>query len=78
MANGKIAEIAREDAASRSLLAQDPALWFFLNLLMSSIGKTNEHLQQLHDDLGKVIWNLEESNRNTEAMVYRSGGYKED
>ena len=68
-----VAEVSREDAASRSLLARDPAIWFFLNLLMSNIGKTNEHLEHLHEELREAVQKLESINQNTEAMIYGLG-----
>ena len=68
-----IAEVSREDAASRSLLERDPAVWFFLNLLMSNIRRMNEHLEQLHDDLEKVNSSLATANLNTEALIYSIG-----
>ena len=73
MDNIDLVKVAREDTALRDLLAKDPAIWFFLNLLMSSIGKTNEHLEQLHDDLEKVILKLETINETSEAMTYSLG-----
>ena len=69
----KITQITREDTASLSLLARDPAIWFFLNLLMSSIGKTNEHLEQLHVDLREIIQTLDSLNHNSEAMICAIG-----
>ncbi len=40
---------------------------------MSSIGKTNEHLAQLHEDSRETIKGIAEINLNLEAMVYTIG-----
>ena len=58
---------------SNSLLERNPEIWFFLNLLMSAVGKTNDHLERLHCDLGIVIEKLEQINSSSQAAIYRLG-----
>ena len=58
---------------SNSLLERNPEIWFFLNLLMSAVGKTNEHLERLHCDLEIVTEKLGQINDNSKATIYRLG-----
>ena len=81
-ANGKTVSVQAEllslprfeaPPESNSLLERNPEIWFFLNLLLAAVGKTNDHLERLHYDLGSVIGKLEQINDNSKATIYRLG-----